>query len=220
MICFLLPFKPVITPNIIFVLGGPGSGKGTQCTMLKEKFGFLHISTGDVLREQKKANTPISQEIEGYIKEGKLVPSKILIALLNTVILDSSNRGKIILLDGFPRNFENYEVWKTEMGVEKVEFKFLLFFECSNQTLESRILERAKSSGRSDDNPEALKKRIITFEKETKPILEIFEKERKVVRIDAEVGKEEIFESVIKALLKHGLVEERKEFKKLDFFYY
>ena len=101
-----------------------------------------------------------------------------------------------------------------------MEFKFLLFFECSNQTLENRILERAKSSGRSDDNPEALKKRITTYENETKPILELFEKEGKVVKIDAEVGKEEIFESVVKVLGEHGLVEGRKEFKKLDFFYY
>lgn len=88
---------------LVPVVGGPGSGKGTQCDKLNEVFGFQHISTGDLLREEQKTDGLYSDLIDEFIKEGKLVPSDILVQLIHKAIYKLGNHG-IILVDGFPRN--------------------------------------------------------------------------------------------------------------------
>lgn len=90
-------------PGVILVLGGPGSGKGTQCENLVNHFGFKHLSTGDLLRDEQKQRGLNSELIEDHIKEGKLVPSKILVRLIKKAMHNKGWNG-IYLLDGFPRN--------------------------------------------------------------------------------------------------------------------
>ena len=99
--------------QIIFVLGGPGSGKGTQCKLLEEKFGYKHISAGDLLRNEKSKDTENAKPINNLIANGKIVPSHITINLILDEI-DSCD-SNIILLDGFPRNMENLETWNKEL---------------------------------------------------------------------------------------------------------
>ena len=103
---------------------------------------------------------------------------------------------------------------------DKIKFNFLLFFDCSNETLEKRILERAKSSGRADDNPESLKKRIITYENETKPIIEFFEKQNKLIRIDAERCKQDIVNDVEIILNTHKIIQIENNKFPIEYFYF
>ena len=154
--------------TVIFVLGGPGSGKGTQCTKLKEKYDFIHLSTGDLLREEVEKNGPNAAEIKKIQAEGKLVNSEILVKIIETRL--KAGPTKKYLLDGFPRSQENMDVWDKIIG-KTAEIKFLLYFECSKETMKARILERGKTSGRSDDNEEAIEKRLNTFVEQTLPIV-------------------------------------------------
>ena len=190
-------------PLIIFVLGGPGSGKGTQCAKIQEKFNFEHLSTGDLLRKELSSNSEYAQMLDNIMKEGKLVPSEILLQILKKTILNTSYINMRILLDGFPRNMENLTKWDEIIG-DSFDVSFALFFECSSEILEQRILERAKTSGRSDDNLESFKKRIKTFEEETKPIVKFFEEKQQIIRINSEKMVDEVFLEVEKLFKEFG----------------
>ena len=158
-------------PHIFFLLGGPGSGKGTQAQNLIRDYKFKHLSTGDLLREERQKGGELGQTIESYIKEGKLISSQLVVKLLKNAIEVNGNRR--YLFDGFPRNQENWDEFDKQL-TDQVVVRNLIYFDCPQQTLIDRIMQRAKTSGRADDNPETIKKRLDTFEKETLPIIEQF----------------------------------------------
>ncbi|CAJ1462115.1 unnamed protein product, partial [Effrenium voratum] len=139
-------------PSVVFVLGGPGAGKGTQCTKIAETFGYLHLSAGDLLREERnRAGSEYGELINNYIKEGKLVPVEITIKLLRQAMMKYGWEGGRYLIDGFPRSFDNLEGWESVIG-NTVRVKFVLFFDVSEETMQARLVERGKTSGRADDN--------------------------------------------------------------------
>ncbi|XP_068244810.1 UMP-CMP kinase [Palaemon carinicauda] len=183
--------------NVVFVLGGPGAGKGTQCAKIVEKFGYVHLSAGDLLREERsKPGSEFGELIEGHIKNGTIVPVEITCSLLERAMKESEKDN--FLIDGFPRNQNNLEGWNKQMG-EKVNLKFVLFFNCKLEVCTQRCLDRgAAGSGRSDDNMESLKKRFDTYMNATMPIIEHYEGMGLVRTIDAGKSPEEIFEEVEK----------------------
>ncbi|CAF1211558.1 unnamed protein product [Adineta ricciae] len=170
-------------PNVIFVLGGPGAGKGTQCTRIAETYGYVHLSAGDLLREEaaKPAST-LGKEINEHIKNGSIVPVAITCKLLENAMNNSGKQN--FLIDGFPRNKDNVDGWKKALD-GKVNIQCVLFFDCDEKTCVARCLERGKASGRTDDNEESLKKRIVTYNESTRPVIQFYEKENLVKRIDA-----------------------------------
>ena len=189
-------------PEVIFVMGGPGAGKGTQCEKLVKEFKFATFSTGDLLRGVVK-----EQKAEGWeqlaadMKEGKLISSERVLFYLKDAILKSDN--KKILVDGYPRNQENMDVWEKVMK-DVVDVKAALFFDCPAEEMKKRIL--ARNQGRADDKLETIIKRIDVFDKETKPLAPIFEKQGILIRIDCNRTKEEIFEDIKKKLVELKLV--------------
>ena len=183
-------------PQVIFVMGGPGAGKGTQCKKIVEQFNFASFSTGDLLRgivKEKKAEG--WEQLEADMKEGKIISSERVFFYLKDAILKSEN--KKILVDGFPRNQESVILWN-KMMPDVVEVKAALFFDCSVEEMKKRILGR--NEGRADDNEKTILKRIDIFEKETRPLIPYFEKKGILVRIDCNRTKEEIFEDIKKKL--------------------
>lgn len=184
-------------PNVVFVLGSPGAGKGTQCQKIVEHFGYVHLSAGDLLREErKKPGSEYGELIENYIREGKIVPVEITCSLLENAI-NSSGKDKF-LVDGFPRNQNNLDGWNKAMA-EKVQLQFILFFDCPLEICVDRCLSRgAQGSGRSDDNIESLKKRFNTYLNETQPIIEYYENLNLVHKIDATRTVDEVYDDVKK----------------------
>ena len=146
-------------PNVVFVLGGPGAGKGTMCEVAEMQLGFCHLSAGDLLRAERAAGGPQADMINEYIKEGKIVPVEVTVGLIKAAMTASGKKN--FLIDGFPRSLDNYQGWQSVMG-DDVTVRCMLFFECPLAELEKRILKRAKYSGRSDDNLESLRKRFTT----------------------------------------------------------
>ncbi|XP_064284861.1 UMP-CMP kinase [Passer domesticus] len=199
----LLLMKPVV----VFVLGGPGAGKGTQCARIVEKYGYTHLSAGDLLRdERKRPGSQYGELIENYIKEGEIVPVEITISLLKRAMdqtMAANSQKNKFLIDGFPRNEDNLQGWTKTMD-GKADVSFVLFFDCDNEICIGRCLERGKSSGRSDDNRESLEKRIHTYLQSTKPIIDLYERMGKVRKVDASKSVDEVFEKVVQIFDKEG----------------
>ena len=185
-------------PQVIFVMGGPGAGKGTQCAKLVKELGFATFSTGDLLRgvvkEQKAEGW---QQLAADMKEGKLISSERVLFYLKDAISKSSN--KKILVDGYPRNQENMDVWDKVMK-DAVDVRAALFFDCPAEEMKKRILGRKE--GRADDNEKTIIKRIDVFDKETRPLAPIFEKKGILIRIDCNRTIDQIFEDIKKKLIE------------------
>ncbi|KAF3947797.1 hypothetical protein CMV_026123 [Castanea mollissima] len=179
----------VKNPTVVFVLGGPGSGKGTQCANIVEHFGYTHLSAGDLLRAEIKSGSENGTMIQNMIKEGKIVPSEVTIKLLQRAMQENGNDK--FLIDGFPRNEENRAAFEE---VTKIEPAFVLFFDCSEEEMERRLLSR--NQGREDDNIETIRKRFKVFLESSLPVIEHYTARGKVRKIDAGKSVEEVFESV------------------------
>lgn len=137
-------FETVVTsaprrPKIIFVLGGPGAGKGTQCAKLAAEFGIKHLSAGELLREEKLKPTENGRLIDSYLKEGKIVPVEISLNLLRGAI--EQLRWNRYLIDGFPRNWDNLQGWDRIMS-DVVDVESILFIECDETELARRLISR------------------------------------------------------------------------------
>lgn len=178
--------------KIIFVLGGPGSGKGTQCDKIVATYeGVHHFSAGDLLREAvKNGNT----ELEEIMKEGKLVPMETTIGLLKDAMVACG--GSTFLIDGFPRAMD--QAMAFESGIQPCSA--VLFFDCSEEVMRERLLARGQTSGRADDNEETIVKRFRTFVEQSKPVVEEFAKEGKVFAISSEQTPDDVFAEVKTAL--------------------
>ncbi|EMS55098.1 Uridylate kinase [Triticum urartu] len=124
--------------TVVFVLGGPGSGKGTQCSNIVEHFGFTHLSAGDLLRAEIKSGSENGTMIENMIKEGKIVPSEVTIKLLQQAMIKNENDK--FLIDGFPRNEENRaafeNVGRVDDNIETIRKRFKVFVESSLPVIE------------------------------------------------------------------------------------
>lgn len=174
---------------VVFVLGGPGSGKGTQCSNIVEHFGFTHLSAGELLRSEIKSGSENGTMIDSIIKEGKIVPSEITVKLLQEAMIKSENNK--FLIDGFPRNQENRLSFE---NVIKIVPEFVLFFDCSEEEMVRRLLGR--NQGRADDNIETIRKRFRVFEESSLPVVQYYDSKGKVKKINAAKPIPEVFEDV------------------------
>ncbi|KUJ22516.1 UMP-CMP kinase [Mollisia scopiformis] len=188
---------PTFSPSkvtVIFVLGGPGAGKGTQCANLVRDYKFTHLSAGDLLRaEQDREGSEFGDLIKSYIKDGKIVPMEVTVQLLenamtDVVSKDKDGKGKF-LVDGFPRKMD--QALKFDETV--CPSKFVLFYDCPEEEMQKRLLNRGKTSGRSDDNEESIKKRFKTFVETSMPVVDYFDGEGRVVKVVATKSPDEVY---------------------------
>ncbi|CDS11913.1 hypothetical protein LRAMOSA04109 [Lichtheimia ramosa] len=195
---------PAFSPEevtVVFVLGGPGAGKGTQCENLKRDYGFVHLSAGDLLREeQQRPGSKYGELIKHYIREGLIVPMEVTIALLENAMRESMEKSKTtrFLIDGFPRKMD--QALKFEEVV--VPSKVVLYFECPEEIMLQRLLKRGESSGRIDDNIESIKKRFAVFRETSFPVIEEFEKQNKVKTVSCNKPVDEVYNDVREAFDK------------------
>ena len=197
------PRLPCPQPNVIFVLGGPGTGKGTMCELAEAQLGWTHLSTGELLREAQQNGDARAAVIDDCLEAGQLVPNEIVVTLLQQAMERMiRTTGKInFLLDGFPRSLNNLEAWYDIYGRE-AELPKMLYLECPYEVLEQRILGRAKFTGRSDDNIENLRLRFETFKAETLPTVDLFRNKDLCVEIDTSQSRQAVY-----AQIKNSLAE-------------
>ncbi|OAA43240.1 uridylate kinase [Metarhizium rileyi] len=190
--------SPTFSPSdvtVIFVLGGPGAGKGTQCANLVKQYGFTHLSAGDLLRaEQERPGSQFGDLIRDFIKNGLIVPMEVTIQLLENAMTEelrkhgNATKGRF-LIDGFPRKLD--QAHKFEESV--CPARMVLFFDCPEKVMEARLLERGKTSGRADDNADSIRKRFRTFVDTSMPVVDYYETQAKVVKIDATPAPDQVF---------------------------
>jgi len=185
--------------TVIFVLGGPGSGKGTQSALLQKELGFCHLSAGDLLRaEQDREGSENGALIRKCIREGLIVPMEVTIQLLENAMASALKEGRSgdawangrgrFLIDGFPRKMDQALGWETQV----CDSALVLFYVATEEVMLNRLLKRGETSGREDDNVESIKKRFRTYENDTKPVIEHYRNEGKVAEIDASGSVEEV----------------------------
>ncbi|XP_015581030.2 probable UMP-CMP kinase 2 [Ricinus communis] len=177
------------TPFMTFVLGGPGSGKGTQCLKIAKTFGFKHLSAGDLLRREILSNSDDGAMILNTIKEGRIVPSEVTVKLIKKE-MELSDNSKF-LIDGFPRTEENRIAFEHIIGAEP---NIVLFFDCPQEEMVKRVLNR--NEGRVDDNIDTIKKRLEVFSALNLPVIGYYSKKGKLHTINAVGTVDEIFEQV------------------------
>ena len=197
------PRLPCPQPNVIFVLGGPGTGKGTMCELAETQLGWTHLSTGELLREAQQNGDARAAVINDCLEAGQLVPNEIVVTLLQQAMERMiRTTGKTnFLLDGFPRSLNNLEAWNDIYGRE-LDLPKMLYLECPYEILEQRILGRAKFTGRSDDNIENLRLRFETFKAETLPTVDLFRNKDLCVEIDTSQSRQAVY-----AQIKDSLAE-------------
>lgn len=165
--------------RIILVVGGPGSGKGVLCERLVRECGVVHVSSGELLRNEVAEGTELGRQVEEIMKSGELVSSAIMVALMQKKMRD--HPGKRILLDGFPRSLENARDLVTLCGKPELA----LHLECDDTILMERIMKRGASGDRKDDNFETALRRIRTYHKSHDMTLQFLREEHvPIVNLD------------------------------------
>lgn len=210
----------------IILFGSPGVGKGTQAKILSRKLNIPHISTGDILRQAVKEQTPLGKKAQEIMNAGELVPDEVMIGIIRETI-DSHICKNGFILDGFPRTFAQasaFDKLTSELGINDV---YLVYITAKEEAIVERLTNRreckscqslfnfqdikdltecpkcgAKNSFilRTDDNEEVIRHRLEVFEKTTKPVLNHYEKKERVVYING-IGKvEDVNEDILTSL--------------------
>ncbi len=180
----------------IILFGPPGSGKGTQSERLISKYGFKHLSTGDLLRNEIARQTPLGIEAKSFMDKGHLVPDEVVIGMISSAV-DSHPEAKGFLFDGFPRTQAQSEALDKLLKLKNTEIGVVLALDVTEEELVKRLLNRGLTSGRSDDtNEEIIRARIVEYHKKTSAVADHYKKFDKVVYIPGEGSVDEIFESL------------------------
>ena len=161
----------------IVIFGAPGSGKGTQSELMIKKYGFGHISTGDVLRSEIKNGTELGKTAKAFIDKGQLIPDELMIDILASVYDSFGKEHKGVIFDGFPRTIPQAEALKKMLAERGHTVAAMIELYAPEDILMARLLNRGKEQGRSDDNEETIKKRLDVYHNQTAPLIEWYKKE-------------------------------------------
>jgi len=186
----------------IVLFGGPGSGKGTQSAKLIDQFGLYHISTGEVLRQHIADKTELGKIADGYISQGQLIPDDLMIRILDDV-LEKEAKGKGgVVFDGFPRTIPQAEALCELLKKRGTELHAVIGLEVPDQELIERMLHRGQETGRADDNPETIKKRLQVYHSQTSPLKDYYTDNGMYMPVNGLGNVDEIFEKIADGIEK------------------
>ena len=177
----------------IIICGAPGCGKGTQSDLIVNKYSLTHLSTGDLLRKEIAEKTELGITADSYISKGELVPDTMIIDILSKHVENQHDDSNGIILDGFPRTVAQAEALEVMMKNLNKEISVLVDLKVAENELIERLLIRGKTSGRSDDNMETIKKRLDVYHKLTEPVNDFYKNRNQYTPIDGMGTIEEIF---------------------------
>jgi adenylate kinase len=181
----------------IILIGPPGAGKGTQAKLVSEKLGLIHISTGDLIREEQANDTKIGKLANQLIDKGKFLPDNIVIAMVKQKVIDNPTALGFVF-DGFPRTVDQAKSLDEFLNARKTPINKIILLEITDDIVKKRITERASKDNRPDDSPEVIQTRIDIYKKQTVPVLNyyknsyLFAANRGIVNIEASKSKEEV----------------------------
>jgi adenylate kinase len=180
----------------IILFGPPGSGKGTQSEKLIAAYGLIHLSTGDILRREIAASTPLGLEAKNLMDKGILVPDEVVVGMISSA-LDNNPKAKGFLFDGFPRTEAQSIALDKLLADKNTEIGVVLALEVGRDELVKRLLQRGITSGRSDDTNESIiSNRIVEYQTKTTVVANYYSKFDKVVHVKGEGSVDDIFGSL------------------------
>tara|TARA_B110000014_G_scaffold250431_1_gene226699 strand:- start:447 stop:995 length:549 start_codon:yes stop_codon:yes gene_type:complete len=180
---------------ILILFGPPGAGKGTQADLLKDKFNLLHLSTGDILREEVSNNTDLGQKAKKFMDSGELVTDELIIEMIKNKI-DSTTNVEGFLFDGFPRTISQAEALDTMLSSNNLNVDKVISLEVDDNVLTQRLLSR----GRSDDNEETIKNRLNVYKDQTLPIKDYYLKSNKLVEVKGDDSVEDVNATIVSSI--------------------
>ena len=185
----------------IILIGPPGAGKGTQAKLVSEKLGLIHISTGDLIREEQANDTKIGKLANQLIDKGNFLPDNIVITMVKQKIINNPKAAGFIF-DGFPRTVDQAKSLDEFLNIRKTPINKIVLLNISDDVIKNRITERASKENRADDTPEVVQNRINVYNKQTVPVLSyyktssLFAANRGIVNIEANKSKEEVLSEI------------------------
>jgi len=186
----------------IILFGAPGSGKGTQSEKLITAYGFKHLSTGDLLRSEISAKTPLGVEAKNFIDKGLLVPDEVVIGMISSA-LEANPKASGFLFDGFPRTVAQAEALDKLLKLKQTGINVVLALEVAEDELVKRLLNRGLTSGRTDDADEnVIRGRLKVYNEQTSAVGDHYNKFDKVVKLKGEGTIDEVFELLKKEIDK------------------
>ena len=187
----------------IVIFGAPGSGKGTQSALLIEEYGYYHISTGDVLRAQIAQGTELGKIADSYISKGHLIPDELMIDILDDVLSAHPESAKGVVFDGFPRTIHQADALDVLLEKRGGKLDLVVGLEVEEEELIERLINRGKTSGRSDDNMETIKKRLDVYNNQTNPLRDHYLQQGKYEAVHGMGSIEDIFANITSVVEKH-----------------
>jgi adenylate kinase len=201
---------------IVVFLGPPGAGKGTQAQRLVSEKGFLHISTGDLLREEVKKGTELGKKAKEYMDRGELVPDELIVAMIRERLPEEED----VILDGFPRTVAQAEALDDMLSKLGKGVDAAVLFDVPDEVVIERLSGRridpktgkvyhikynpppegVEVIQRDDDREEVIRKRLEVYRKQTAPLIEYYQKRGKLIRIDATKSPEEVYSELLEKL--------------------
>lgn len=194
----------------LVLFGAPGSGKGTQSARLIDQYGLYHISTGELLRDHIKRDTPLGRTANEYISKGQLIPDQLMIDILDDVLDKEASGKKGVVFDGFPRTVPQAEALKKLLEKRGTKLHAVIGLEVPEDELVQRMIARGKETGRADDNLETIKNRLDVYHTQTLPLREYYTNEGKYMGVNGSGIVDEIFHEIAEGLEKRTGVKRRK----------
>jgi adenylate kinase len=183
----------------LILFGPPGAGKGTQAIKIAKKYGWIHVSTGDILRSEVSQGTSLGLKVKAVMEAGILVSDELLIKIMESVFRKNNTAGGFVL-DGFPRTLNQAKELDRMLEKLRTKVSLVLSLDVDEEELVMRLLKRSQDQGRKDDTEEVIKNRLVQYHKHTKPLIEYYE-ERKLLKNVRGVGTiDEIFTALCKSI--------------------
>jgi adenylate kinase len=180
----------------LILFGPPGSGKGTQSEKIVEKFGLIHLSTGNLLRQEIADKTPLGLQAKNFMDKGQLVPDEVVIGMIDSCLEKHAN-AKGFLFDGFPRTVAQAGALDKLLALKKTSITKVIALDVLEEELVKRLLKRGETSGRSDDTNEAvIRKRFAVYKNETEPAADYYKQQDKFEIIQGIGSVDEIFKAL------------------------
>lgn len=187
----------------VVLFGPPGSGKGTQAQKIIEKYGLVHISTGDILRAEVAAQTELGRQAKAIMDKGELVSDGIVIEMIKKK-LEEHKTGNGFIFDGFPRTVEQARALRNALTEFDERVSVMISLDVPREELVKRLEKRGQDEGRSDDNPDTINNRIDVYERQTIPVTYYYDKMHKHFAVDG-IGKvDQIFKRIVKVIDKNN----------------
>jgi adenylate kinase len=184
----------------IILFGGPGAGKGTQAALLKERYGLVHISTGEILRNEIAQSTAIGQAVQSLLDKGMYASDEIIAQIISSKIAQNIH-SKGFIFDGIPRTIPQAQTLDRLLMDNGLFVDATLSLDTPEDELVTRILNRAKISGRADDrNENIIRQRIRIYHEKTEPLIDFYQAQKKYFAVNGLGSREEIFGNLCKAI--------------------